>query len=63
MTKAQLARLDDVLDAVKPLGLALRRAGWPVELLVTLEGESPVVSLRVNVDDARVPVESKSEAA
>lgn len=63
MTEAQQVRLYHVLDAVKPLGLTLRRAGWPAELLVTIEGDSPVVSLRVSVDDTRVPSESKAAAA
>lgn len=62
MNEAQSARLSQVLDAVKPLGLTLRRAGWPAELIVTIEGDSPVVSLRVSVDDTRVPVESKAAA-
>lgn len=63
MTEAQQVRLNHVLAAIKPMGMLLRRAGLPVELLVTIEGESPVVSLRVNVDDTRVPVEAKAEVA
>lgn len=63
MTEAQELRLRAYLDAVRPVGSDLRARGWPVELTVSVESGHPVVTLALDVDDTRRPIEAERAMA
>jgi hypothetical protein len=59
VTVAQKARLDAYLREVSKHGATLRAQGWPVQLAVEVGDDlHPVVTLSLDVDDTRRPIES-----
>lgn len=58
MTIAQEQRLRAYLDALRPHAVALRGAGFPVEVEVRADGDHVHVHAILDIDDTRVPVEA-----
>jgi hypothetical protein len=59
VTRAQRIRMDALLDYLRPVVTTLREEGWPAQVEVNMNDDlHPVVTVSVDVDDTRRPIES-----